>query len=160
MNLVSNHLIKYSSTVRRISSSSIRCTQTTFDNFTPKNKCGYNHQQQYFCCSIATCDFFCARNALKHMIKKSLILFLSQIKAKIAKTIPMMMTVFRNPMIQMMMWPLKEIIFSKNNQNNHGYINDLDDLLECVTQLTLNLIIYQKLILRILLRLVFFEEKR
>ena len=29
----------------------------------------------------------------------------------------------------MMMWPLMEIIFSENNQNNHVYSNDSDDFI-------------------------------
>ena len=45
------------------------------------------------------------------MIKQLLVLFLLQMKTKIVKTIPMIPTIFKNLMIQMMMWPLMEIIF-------------------------------------------------
>ena len=38
----------------------------------------------------------------------------------------MIPTIFKNLMIQMMMWPLMEIIFSNNNQNNHVCRNYLD----------------------------------
>ena len=43
--------------------------------------------------------------------KKILILFHLQMKTKIAKMIPMIPIIFKNLMIQMMMWPLMEIIF-------------------------------------------------
>ena len=32
-------------------------------------------------------------------------------------------------MIQMMLWPLIDIFFSKNNQNNHVCSNDWDDFI-------------------------------
>ena len=37
--------------------------------------------------------------------------------------------IFKNLMIQMMMWPLMEIFISENNQNNHVCSNDSDDFL-------------------------------
>ena len=63
------------------------------------------------------------------MIKQLLILFLLQMKTKIAKMIPMIPKILKNLMIQMMMWRLMEIFFSKNNQNNHVFRNDSDDFL-------------------------------
>ena len=50
-------------------------------------------------------------------------------KTKIVKTIPTIPKIFNNLMIQMMMWPLMEIIFSMNNQNNHVCRNYSDDFL-------------------------------
>ena len=40
-----------------------------------------------------------------------------------------MMMIFKNLMIQMMMWPLMKIISSKKIKNNHLCNNDLDDFI-------------------------------
>ena len=63
------------------------------------------------------------------MIKPLLILFILQMRTKIAKTILDIMTTFKNFMINMMMWPLMEILFPKNNQKNHVCSNDSEDFL-------------------------------
>ena len=63
------------------------------------------------------------------MIKQYLILFPLQMKAKNAKMILRMKMILKNLMIQIMMWPLMDIFFSKNNQNNHVCRNYLDGFL-------------------------------
>ena len=59
---------------------------------------------------------------------KKYLLYFSYKWKKIAKTITMIPKIFKNLMIQVMMWPLMEF-FSKNNQNNHVSSNKSYDFL-------------------------------
>ena len=95
----------------------------------PDNKCCCNQQHQYFVEVYQRTRFVCERYSLKHMINKLLILFFIQMKTKIAKTIPMIPKIFKNLVIQMMMWLLMEFFYFNNNQNNHVCSNDSDGFL-------------------------------
>ena len=76
--------------------------KNSFDNFAPEKR-NVDVIGNIIICVVVyqRARFFCEINALKHMIKQLLILFILQMK-KISKRIPMITKIFKNLMIQMM----------------------------------------------------------
>ena len=63
-------------------------------------------------------------------------------KTNIAKMIPTLITIFKNLMIQMMMWQLMEIIFLRITKNIINSEMIYMVFLEYVTHMALNLMMY------------------